>query len=154
MQAAAFAEPGGVEPVEARLLDALRACDGWLDRYSLVAEADGEVVGHVVCTRGHVGTAPVLGLGPIGVRPGLQRGGIGLALVHAVLGAADACGEPLVALLGSPVYYGGFGFRPSHELGIEPPQPWGDHFQVRTLSAWRPSIVGGFRYATPFDDLD
>jgi putative acetyltransferase len=53
--------------VEARLLDELRLCDGWLPALSIVAEIDGAVVGHVVTTRGFVGDAPVLGLGPIGV---------------------------------------------------------------------------------------
>lgn len=39
-------------------------------------------------------------------------------------------------------------------LGIQPPQPtWGDHFQVRPLSAYRDSLRGEFRYAQPFRDL-
>ena len=151
VQAEAFRGPDVAEPAEARLLDELRACDGWIDRFSFVAELDGVVVGHVVCTRAHVGVAAVLGLGPIGVRPDLQRGGVGLALVHAVIGAADACDEPLVGLLGSPAYYGRFGFRPSTEVGIEPPGPWGAHFQVRALTAWTAAIAGVFRYAAPFD---
>ena len=43
--------------------------------------------------------------GPLSVRPDRQRRGVGSALMHAVLGAADALGEPLVALLGSTAYY-------------------------------------------------
>ncbi|MGC5565012.1 GNAT family N-acetyltransferase [Streptomyces sp. FR-108] len=163
--AAAFAEQDtpdgpdapGRDPVEATLLDALRTCDGWLPELSYVAveESGGEeVVGHVVCTRGHVDGVPVLGLGPIGVRPDVQRLGTGLALVHAVLGAADALGEPLVALLGSPAYYGRFGFRPAADLGILAPDPaWGEYFQVRTLTAYDPGLRGTFRYAKPFDDV-
>ncbi|MCX4235716.1 GNAT family N-acetyltransferase [Streptomyces ortus] len=160
--AAAFAHADAPDrdPVEATLLDALRTCDGWLPELSYVAvEENGgnEVVGHVVCTRGHVDGVPVLGLGPIGVRPDVQRLGTGLALVHAVLGAADALGEPLVALLGSPAYYGRFGFRPAADLGILPPDPaWGEYFQVRTLTAYtsyEPAPRGTFRYAEPFDNL-
>ena len=64
----------------------------------------GDVIGHVLCTRGSVGAAPVLALGPLSVRPDWQRRGVGSALVHAVLGAGDALGEPLVALLGSTAY--------------------------------------------------
>jgi putative acetyltransferase len=45
----------------------------------------GEVTGHVLCTRAHVGPDPVLGLGPLAVRPDHQRHGVGSALVHAVL---------------------------------------------------------------------
>ncbi|MEU6029339.1 N-acetyltransferase [Streptomyces tauricus] len=158
--AAAFAEPGAPgppDPVEATLLDALRTCEGWLPELSVVAVAGDEreeVVGHVVCTRGHVDGVPALGLGPIGVRPDTQRRGVGLALMHAVLGAADALGEPLVALLGSPAYYGRFGFRPATELGIRPPDPaWGEYFQVRTLTAYEPGLRGTFGYAAPFDDV-
>lgn len=157
VQAAAFgaqAGDGGDEPEEARLLDALRRCEGWLPALSWVAETDGQVVGHNVCTRGHVGEVSCLGLGPIGVDPAGQRAGVGSALMHAMIGAADALGEPLIALLGSPDYYRRFGFVPSTELGIEPPDPaWGIHFQVLTLSAWKPSIRGVFRYASPFDEL-
>ncbi|MFI1098456.1 GNAT family N-acetyltransferase [Streptomyces sp. NPDC020917] len=153
--AAAFAEPDGPEPVEAALLDNLRACDAWLPELSLVAVgAAGEVTGHVVCTRARIGGAPVLGLGPISVHPDHQGHGAGSALVHAVLGAADALGEPLVGLLGSPAYYGRFGFRSGTEAGVLPPDPgWGDYFQVRALTAYRPSLRGTFVYAEPFDDV-
>jgi hypothetical protein len=44
----------------------------------------------------------VLALGPLS-----QGCGVGLALVHAVLGAADALDESLVAFLGDPRYYAG-----------------------------------------------
>ena len=75
----------------------------------------------MVCSRGHVDQAPVLALGPLSVRPDRQRGGVGSALMHAVLGAADALGEPLVALIGNPAYYRRFGFRlgarPDHTAG-------------------------------------
>jgi putative acetyltransferase len=151
IHAAAFQRAPGEEPMEARLLDALMACDGWIERYSLVVEVAGAVVAHAVCTRGYVGDLPVLGLGPIAVTPDLQRGGAGSALVHGLIGAADASGEPLIALLGSPLYYGRFGFVTSTLHGVDPPEPaWGEHFQVRTLSAFDPSMGGMFAYAAPF----
>lgn len=148
---AAFAErPGG----EVWLVGALREDEGRLPALSLVAEVDGEVVGHVVCTRGRVDTTPALGLGPLSVRPDFQRRGVGKALMHTVLGAADALDEPLVALLGDPAYYSRFGFRPADELGIVPPDPeWAQYFQVRALHAYRPEVRGPFHYAEPFNRL-
>ncbi|MFF3560814.1 GNAT family N-acetyltransferase [Streptomyces sp. NPDC002574] len=153
LTAAAFAKPGAEVPVEATLLAELRESGAWLPPLSLVATDDGgTVVGHVVCTRGHVGEVPVAALGPLSVAPEHQRRGAGLALVHTVLGAADALGEPLVALLGSPAYYGRFGFRASTDYRITPPDPaWGPYFQVRPLAAYTPSVSGAFRYAEPFD---
>jgi putative acetyltransferase len=142
-------------PAEVGLVDALRTSDAWLSELSLVAERTaGSVVGHVVCSRGWVGTSPTLGLGPLGVRSDLQNRGIGSALMHAVLGVADALGEPLVALLGDPGYYRRFGFRPASDHGITPPAArWSAEFQVRVLSAYDPAMRGGFVYAKPFSDL-
>jgi len=155
--AGAFRDPAAPQatPVEVGLVDALRASAEWLPPLSLVAEStEGEVVGYVVCTRGWVDGRPALGLGPLAVSPAEQGRGAGSALMHAVLAAADALEEPLVALLGHTGYYPRFGFRPAHELGVSPPvQAWAPHFQVRALSAYEPDLCGTFRYARPFDDL-
>lgn len=145
-------EPGG-DPGEAALVSDLRQDASWLPHLSLVAVDDEGVFGHVVATRAHVGSEPALGLGPLSVVPNRQRTGVGSALVHAVLGAADALDEILVALLGDPRYYGRFGFRPSDTVGITAPDPlWGAAFQVRTLTRYD-GVTGRFRYAQPFDLL-
>ena len=140
--------------VEAALVHGLRADPGWVPALSLVAEdAAGRVVGHVVGTLGRVGDVPVAGLGPLGVRPGDQGRGVGSALVHAVVAAADALDLPLAVLLGAPAYYARFGFVPAADLGVEAPDPaWGEHFQARPLGAHR-GERGPFAYAAPFLDL-
>lgn len=132
----------------------LRDDPSWVPELSLVAEADGEIVGHAVATRGTLAGRPALGLGPVSVSPARQRAGVGSALMHAILGAADAIGEPVVVLLGSPDYYGRFGFVPASTVGIEAPEPaWGDYFQARPLAAYDQSVRGTFAYAAPFDRL-
>lgn len=141
------------DPGEAALVGWLRADEGWIADLSLVATDDAGLIGHAVCTRGHVGATPALGLGPVSVSPDRQRGGVGSALVTAMIARADARGEALIALLGDPGYYHRFGFRPAAEVGIEAPDPeWGTFFQVLPLAAYRP-LAGTFAYAAPFNRL-
>lgn len=145
-------EPNG-DPGEATLVSWLRDDEGWIPQLSMVAVEDDVVVGHVIATRAYVDAAPVLGLGPVSVLPDRQRSGVGTALMHAVLGAADALDEPLVGLLGDPAYYRRFGFVPARPLGVTAPEPaWGDAFQVRTLTAYD-GATGTFRFAAPFERL-
>ncbi|BBH64007.1 N-acetyltransferase [Actinoplanes sp. OR16] len=147
---------------EADLVDRLRTDPGWIPELSLVARqigqgdarAGGQIVGHVVCSRGAIDGKPALGLGPLSVHPDHQKRGVGSALMHAVLGAADALGEPVVILLGNPAYYHRFGFTLADESGITAPVPeWAPYFQARPLTNYRPSLRGGFTYAAPFDDI-
>ena len=155
VRAAFDREQSSSEPVEVRLLDRLRASREWMPALSLVAESPaGLVEGHVVCTRAWIDDVEVVGLGPLAVRPDSQRDGVGSALMHAVLAAAEALETPAVVLLGSPAYYSRFGFRPGRVAGVEPPEPaWGDHFQVRLNVPSAGAPRGRFRYAAPFADL-
>jgi putative acetyltransferase len=140
--------------VEAALVHALRADAGWVPALSLVAE-DASGPGRRARRRhaGRVGDVDVVGLGPLGVRPEQQGRGVGQALVHAVVAAADALDLPLAVLLGAPGYYRRFGFVPASELGVQAPDPaWGEHFQARPLGTYR-GERGPFAYAAPFADL-
>lgn len=152
----AFAVPGGRvrEPVEVGLVHALRSSPAWIPQLSLVAERAGRVVGHTVATRGQLARGEAVALGPIGVMPEHQHSGVGAALLHASLAAADALDLDVVVLLGHTGYYPRFGFVPADTLGIEAPDPnWGEHFQARRLAGWRDGLGGRFRYPAPFSDL-
>lgn len=94
---------------EARLIERLREAGDVL--FELVSEADGEVGGHILFSRlwadrEHLFAA----LAPMAVRPGLQRGGVGSALVRAGLENAKEFGAHGVLVLGHEAYYPRFGF--------------------------------------------
>ena len=142
-------------PLEADLVEALvREGDAVV---SLVAECQGEIVGHVLVSRMRVAgdgrDYRALGLGPIGVLPGLQGGGIGAALIEAAIAIARATGEELIFLLGEPAYYARFGFSAEAAAPFASPfaGPW---FMALAL---RPDHVapgrGTAAYARAFADL-
>ena len=107
---AAFAPMPFSEGDEAECLDALRE-DGDLT-LSLVAVEGGEIVGHVAFSP--VSFDGVFsrwrGLGPISVRPDLQRRGVGGALIKQGLAELKREGALGCVLIGDPAYYGRFGF--------------------------------------------
>jgi putative acetyltransferase len=151
--AAAFARPEDSEsvPLEVGVFEGLWQAGDVVHELSFTALASDKAVGHVTASRATVAAHSVVAVGPIGVLPEHQGAGIGSALMEALLTAADAAGVPLVVLLGSPRYYGRFGFRPARELGVTSPEPrWGDAFQARPLSAYTPAVAGQFRYAPAF----
>jgi putative acetyltransferase len=140
--------------MEADLLGELRAEGDVIAALSLVAELDGQVVGHLCCSPARLGedSAAAVGLGPVAVLPTHHRAGVGSAMVHAVVAAADALGYGVVVLLGDPKYYSRFGFALASGFAITPPDPdWAQHFQVRTLAAYTSDLRGAFRYAPAFE---
>lgn len=118
--------------------------------FDLVAVDDrsGDVIGHVLAARGDLGGNPILGVAPLAVAPDRQRTGTGSALMSELVARADAAGEPMLVLLGSPDYYARFGFEASGPLGIHYRAVGEDnpHFQVRRLAAFDPSIRGDYVY--------
>jgi putative acetyltransferase len=103
----AFGGPG-----EAELIDRLRR-DG-LVAVSLVAEADGEIIGHILLSRleAEIGgrRLAALALAPMAVAPARQRQGIGSVLVLAAIAAARDCGAQLILVLGHTQFYRRYGF--------------------------------------------
>lgn len=148
--AAAF----GDEPV-AELLADLRRNPAWLG-LSLVAEQDGELVGHVSLTRAWVDdparVVEVVVLSPLSVRPDRQGHGVGSALVHAVLDLAGDRDEPLVFLEGDPAYYSRLGFVAAGRLGFTAPSvripPLA--FQVWTAPSYSGGVSGTLVYPDVF----
>ncbi|MFD4938449.1 GNAT family N-acetyltransferase [Streptomyces virginiae] len=139
-------------PLEADLVDALRADEAWLPGLSYVARApDGSVAAHALLTRCEVGGVPALALAPVAADPALQRSGAGSSVVRALLAAARERGESLVLVLGHPEYYPRFGFVPASRFGIRAPFEVPDEAMMAlVLDDSRPVPAGTISYPAPF----
>ncbi|HVL35879.1 MAG TPA: N-acetyltransferase [Burkholderiales bacterium] len=93
------------------IIEALRAAGALA--VSLVAEAEGRVVGHVAFSPVTIsdGTPDWYGLGPVSVLPQYQRQGIGKALIREGLARLKALNARGCCLVGHPEYYEKLGFR-------------------------------------------
>jgi putative acetyltransferase len=138
------------QPLEGRIVDALRAHGAV--RLSLVAEVDGQVVGHLLFSPVVSAGAEGLGLGPMAVTPAQQRRGVGAALIEAALARLRASGCPFVVVLGHHDYYTRFGFVPAsrHGLRCEWDVP-DDSFMVHVIDpAATAAAAGLIRYRPEF----
>lgn len=147
---AAFDGPG-----EARLVEALRHA---VEPYIALVAADGdELVGHVVFTPVEVERAPAgrlaLALGPMAVRPGHQRQGVGGLLVEAGLAECRRAGAAAVFVVGHADYYPRFGFTPASFWGLRYLAPEYDpHFMVLELEPGAlADLEGEVRYPPAFE---
>lgn len=104
---AGLAHSNGSEP---DIIDSLLA-DGDLT-LSLVALMGPDLIGHIAFSLVRIGTYihDWYGLGPVSVRPDLQRSGVGSALINEGLRIIKNMCANGCALIGDPNYYFRFGF--------------------------------------------
>ena len=91
---------------------------------SLVAESDGDVVGHVAfspVTFGYNQDVQGRILAPLAVEPSRQKAGIGSALVEDGIRRLSEMGTSIFFVYGDPKYYGRFGFCDDAAKPFEPP---------------------------------
>ncbi len=108
------------QPDESRIIQAVR--DAGHAAVSLVATAEGLIVGHILFTPVALESSgpplTVLGLGPMAVLPAWQRKGIGSKLVESGLHECSDLGCQAVVVIGHPEFYPRFGFRPARGFGL------------------------------------
>lgn len=150
--AAAFArqEQRAGEPVEVHLLDALRADPAWIDS-SWVAEHAGEIVAHALVVPVRVGDAAAVALGMVAVHPAHQGRGHGTRLVRAAVDDMVERGVEMAVVLGSPAYYGRFGFVPAPVVGVHSPHYPAPYMQALALKVGHPR--GAVEYPPPYADV-
>jgi len=139
---------------EARLVDSLR--DGGHVRASLVAEKDGQVVGHILFSDLPVvtkaGTVPALALAPLAVLPEVQNQGIGSALMRRGLEVCKEQGQQIVVLLGHPHFYQRFGFSSELVAQLESPYSGRESFMaVELVPGSLDDVTGRVEYPPPFE---
>ena len=107
---AAFAGRRYSSGTEAAIVEALREAGALT--LSLVAEEDGQVIGHIAFSPVTIDGAACgwFGLGPVAVVPERQGQGVGAALIREGLARLRARGAAGCVLLGDPRYYARFGF--------------------------------------------
>ena len=123
---------------EATLVDVLRESSDFVNALSIVAvqnskigessesSESSEIVGHTLFSKLRIERqedkpVEVLGLGPVSVRPDVQRQGIGQAMIWEGLKVARELGFRAVIVLGHPQYYPRFGFVKASQYRLRAP---------------------------------
>ena len=140
---------------EADLVERLRA--GGKAGVSLVAEAEGRIIGHIIFSP--VTFDPPLdiiayGLGPMAVVPGYEKHAVGRRLVQNGLAECHARNACMVVVLGDAGYYNRFGFERASRHGLRNEFGAEESFMVFMLDARAhppPSTL--VKYASEFEAL-
>jgi putative acetyltransferase len=145
LTACAFLNAAHTNHTEHYIVNALRRA-GKL-AVSLVAEADGAVVGHIALSPVSISDSASgwFGLGPISVLPQRQRRGVGSQLMHEALRVLRGRGASGCVVLGEPEYYGRFGFQANPDLVLPGVSP--EYFQAIALDSSRPRGIVSYHEA-------
>jgi len=142
-------------PEEATLVDRLRVAAAPL--VSLVAETEGQVIGHILFSPVFVETGAgdrlCMGLGPMAVLPTFQNRGVGSELVNRGLARCRELEAAAVFVLGHPDYYPRFGFQPAAPRGFRYKKERFDpfFFVIELEEGFRETASGLVRYHSAFD---
>lgn len=138
---------------EADLVESLRR-----DRVvllSLVAELDGQVVGHILFSRMSIDSpdgaiVAAAALAPMAVAPEHQRQGIGGRLIRHGLDRLRSLDERIVIVVGHPEYYPRFGFSSALARSLESPFPAEAFMAFELFPGALDGIRGRVRYPDAF----
>lgn len=108
---------------EQNFVNRLRDGGNYIPGLALVAEEDGELIGHIMLTNTSIarddGDFPTLLLGPISVLLEHRNKGVGSALIQESFRLARELGHQSAILVGNPAYYHRFGFKTTADFGIQ-----------------------------------
>lgn len=131
---------------EADFVARLRADEDVL--FELLAEQDGEIVGHILFSRLWADRLELYGaLAPLAVHPGQHGQGLGSKLVRSGVECAREFGCHGLLVLGDPAYYSRFGFTADSARGVKAPYHGLPAFQGLALED--DAFVGAISVAYP-----
>lgn len=137
---------------EADLVDRLLAEDAVL--LSLVAEMDGQIIGHILFSRMTIetrqGPVAAVSLAPMAVLSAHQNRGVGSELVRRGLAQLRDRGERIVLVLGHKHYYPRFGFSSEKARRLSSPFPREAFMALELLDGALAGIEGEVRYPAAF----
>lgn len=144
---------------EARLVDMLRSSPGFVPGLSLVAVAEGTMVGHILFSKIFVVSGDArhdtLALAPMSVHPQYQKQGVGARLITAGLESARDKGFGSVVVLGHEHYYPKFGFLPASKWNIRAPIEVPDNvfMAIELLPGSLTNVSGVVEYPVEFSAI-
>jgi putative acetyltransferase len=144
---------------ESKLVDAIRNSELFVPELSLVAVAEGKLIGHILLSIVYInsdeGEIPTLALAPMAVVPEQQNKRIGSMLVEEGLKKAKDQGFEHAVVLGHPEFYPRFGFVSASTKGIEAPFPVPDEvfMAIELKEGSLDQIKGKIVYPPAFDKV-
>ena len=121
----AFKNEAYSDQKEQFLVEKLRTSKAFIPELSIVAENNGEIVGHILLTKIEIKdnhqSFESLALAPVSVKPGSQKKGIGGQLINEAHRIAKTLGYKSIVLLGHEAYYPKFGYELASKYGIKIP---------------------------------
>lgn len=117
----------------------LRNGSNYIPELDLVAERDGELLGHIMFTKTYV-TKPdgsrynTLLVAPLSVLLEYRSRGVGTALMKEGIRIAQSMGYQSAFLIGDPNYYQRFGYKLTHLYGINHESMPAEYLQVKELT--------------------
>ncbi len=138
------------------LVDRIRDSKYYINDISLVAEFEGNIVGHILFTQMKVNNENnsynSLALAPVSVHKDYQKKGIGKLLVRSGIEKAKELGYRSIIVMGHPEYYTKFGFTLASKYHIGTTSDFNDKclFGLDLVDGELSRISGVIQYCPPF----
>lgn len=147
---------------EALLVERLRKCDAFIPELSIVAELDGQIIGHILLTKTMIRdpekdfSSESLALAPVCVKPAFQRRGIGEQLIIEAHKRAKGMGFRSINLVGHEHYYPRFGYERASKYNVRFPfEAPDENCMILSLAPGAlEGITGTIEFPPPFFQQD